>query len=164
MRLVFLQPLDAHKRSAAEGLEGLCLMLKRMSFPCRYSDVIYRFGRPVPVLSMITNQAVDYVYQAHGHRITHGNNQLLNPAALQAYADAIRGAGAPLEHCFGFIDGTVRPISKPKENQSTVYNGHKRVHALKFQSVAMPNGLIVNVTATEVTFSFRFLMIDNLSS
>ena len=59
------------QRSSAEGLEGLCLMLKRMSFPCRYRDVIYRFGRPLPVLSMITNQVVDYIYQAHGHRIIH---------------------------------------------------------------------------------------------
>ena len=27
-----------------------------------------------------------------------------------------------------------------------VYNGHKRVHALKFQSVAVPNGLIANLS------------------
>ena len=25
-----------------------------------------------------------------------------------------------------------------------MYNGHKRVHAIKFQSVALPNGLIAN--------------------
>ena len=33
------------------------------------------------------------------------------------------------------MDGSVRPICKPKHNQGTVYNGHKRVHDLKFQSV-----------------------------
>ncbi|CAH3020793.1 unnamed protein product, partial [Porites evermanni] len=33
----------------------------------------------------------------------------------------------------------------PDENQRIVYNGHKRVHALKFQSVAVPNGLIANL-------------------
>ena len=27
----------------------------------------------------------------------------------------------------------------------TVYNGHKRVHALKFQSVALLNGIIANM-------------------
>ena len=53
--------------------------------------------------------------------------------------------GAPLENCFGFVDGTVRPICRPNENQSTVYNGHKRVHALKFQSVTIPTGLIANL-------------------
>ena len=26
-----------------------------------------------------------------------------------------------------------------------MYNGHKRVHALKFQSIALPNGLIANM-------------------
>ena len=26
-----------------------------------------------------------------------------------------------------------------------MYNGHKRVHALKVQSVALPNGLIANL-------------------
>ena len=133
------------QRSVADGIEGLCMVLKRTSFPCRYSDMIYRFGRPVPVLSMVTNQVVDYIYQAHGHRLTHWNNLLLNPAALQRYADAIARKGAPLENCFGFVDGTVRPICRPNENQSTVYNGHKRVHALKFQSVTIPNGLIANL-------------------
>lgn len=32
------------QRSSTERLEGLCLRLKRISFPCRYRDVIYRFG------------------------------------------------------------------------------------------------------------------------
>ena len=120
------------------------MVLKQMSVPCRYSDTIYRFGRPVPVLSMVTNQVIDYIYQAHGHRLTQWNNLLLNPAALQRYTDAIARKGAPLENCFGFVDGTVHPICRPNENQSTVYNGHKRVHALKFQSVTIPNGLIAN--------------------
>ena len=30
----------------------------------------------------------------------------------------------------------------PKENQTMLYNGHKRVHSLQFQSVVTPNGLI----------------------
>ena len=53
--------------------------------------------------------------------------------------------GAALHNCFGFIDGTVRPISRPMSNQRVVYNGHKRVHALKFQAVTLPNGLIANI-------------------
>ena len=133
------------QRTVADGIEGLCMLLKRMSFPCRYSDMIYRFGGPVPVLSMVTNQVVDYIYQAHGHKITQWNNQLLNPAALQTYADALERIGAALDNCFGFVDGTVRPICRPNEHQRTVYNGHKRVRALKFQSVTIPNGLIADL-------------------
>ena len=45
----------------------------------------------------------------------------------------------------GFIDGTVRPICRPQEMQRVVYNGHKRMHAIKFQSVVTRNGIIANL-------------------
>lgn len=61
---------------------------------------------------------------------------------LQRYADAVANKGAPLQNCFGFIDGTVSPIARPDTNQRIVYKGHKRVHAIKFQSVTLPNGII----------------------
>ena len=50
-----------------------------------------------------------------------------------------------MDNCWGFIDGTVRPICRPSRNQRVVYNGHKRVHAIQFQSVVAPNGLIANL-------------------
>nr|XP_058957409.1 uncharacterized protein LOC131784603 [Pocillopora verrucosa] len=81
----------------------------------------------------------------HGHRITQWNDTILNPRLLEQYATVITEKGAALDNCFGFVDGTVRPISKPGDMQRIVYNGHKRVHALKFQSVAIPNGLIANM-------------------
>ena len=117
-------------------------MLKRFAYLCRYSHIIPIFGRSVPELSMISNEVVDWMYTTHGHKITQWNHDLLNPAALNEYADAISNKGPALENCFGFIDGTLRPISRPDENQRIVYNGHKRVHALKFQSIVLPNGLI----------------------
>ena len=43
------------------------------------------------------------------------------------------------------IDGTVRPISQPEEEQRLVYNGCKCVHTLKFNSLVIPNGLIANL-------------------
>ena len=69
-------------------------------------------------------------------------NQGCPPVKLQTYFDATTAKGAPLENCFGFVDGTVRPISRPGANQHLVYNSHKRVLAQKFQSVALPNSLI----------------------
>ena len=64
---------------------------------------------------------------------------------LQENADVIHAKGAPLNNCFGFIDGIVRPISHPGQHQRIAYNGLKRVHSLKFQSGALPNGLIGNM-------------------
>ena len=39
----------------------------------------------------------------------------------------------------------MRPICRPGELQRVVYNGHKRVHSIKFQSIVAPNGLIANL-------------------
>ena len=121
------------------------MLLKRLSYPCRYGDMIHRFAKPVPVLSMVTNQMIDYVYNVQGDRVLNWNHEVLSPVNLQTYVDAVTARGAPLPNCFGFIDGTVRPISRPGEHQRLLYNGHKRVHALKFQSIALPNGLIGNL-------------------
>lgn len=137
--------ITCYQRSVCSGLEALCVVLKRLAYPCRYADMIPRFAKPVPVLCMINNYMVDFIYQMHSHRILQWNDALLNPRALDKYATAIAAQGSPLENCFGFIDGTVRPISKPGQNQKIVYNGHKRVHAIKFQSVALPNGMIGNM-------------------
>lgn len=127
-----------------DGIEGLCIALQRFAYPCRLSDLIPRFGLPVPELSMISSLVVDTIYQEHNHRIAQWNDTLLNPALLETYARAIQQNGSPLHNCFGFIDGTVRPICRPDQNQRIVYNGHKRVHGLKYQSVALPNGMIAN--------------------
>ena len=137
--------LKCNQRSICDSSEALCMLLKRMAYPCRYSDIIPHFPRPVSVLSLITNETLDFIYQNHSHLITEWNHDLLSPQALQSYADSISNQGSPLPNCFGFIDGTVRPISRPGHAQRIVYNGHKRVHSLKFQSVALPNGLIGNI-------------------
>ena len=47
--------------SVCDGEEALCLLLKRMCFPCRYSDMAHLFAKPVPVISMITNEVLDYI-------------------------------------------------------------------------------------------------------
>lgn len=147
------QTFRCQQRSVCEGMEGLCMLLRRLAYPCRYSDMIARFGRPVPELCMITNLVMDFIYDLHGHRITQWNPTILNSRLLEEYATAISDKGAALDNCFGFVDGTVRPISRPGEMQRIVYNGHKRVHALKFQSVATPNGLIANMFGPVGKFS-----------
>ena len=35
------------------------MLLKRLAYPCRYNDMIARFGRPVPELCKITNRIMD---------------------------------------------------------------------------------------------------------
>ena len=66
------------------------------------------------------------------------------PAEL-AFASMVYDKGVPLDNCWGFVDGTVRAISRPGIHQRVLYNGHKRYHGLKFQSVVAPNDLIANL-------------------
>ena len=119
-----------YQRTVTSGMEGLCVLLRRLSYPCRFSDIIPRFGRPVPVLSMVSNQVLTYKYDIHGHRITQWNHQILSQPLLQLYSDTIAAQGSALDNCWALLMGLF------------VYNGHKREHALKFQCVALPNGLI----------------------
>ena len=126
-----------------DGTEALCIVLKRfarISVPLLVHD--FDVGRSVAELCMINNKVVVWIYNVYGQRVSRWNHAIMDPASLSTYADAIHNRGAAIEDCFGFIDGTVRPISRPIVNKRNVYNGNKRVHALKFQSVTLPNGLI----------------------
>ena len=63
------------------------------------------------------------------------------------WAEAIHVKCSALQNCVGFIEGTLIDIARPKANkrQRVVYNGHKRKHALKYQAVNTPDGLILHV-------------------
>ena len=86
------------------------------------------------------------VFNTHHHHLECLEQPFLSPENLSRYADSIHARGAPLQNCFGFIDGTVRKIARPNRNQRTMYNGHKRFHGMKFQSVVVPDGLIANLS------------------
>ena len=80
------------------------------------------------------------------------------PASMNIYTDAIHNKGAALD-CFAFVDGTVRPICRPIENQRIVYNGHKRVHALTFHPIALPNSLIGHMYGSaDKNMSFSYIL------
>ena len=119
------ESLCCHQRTKADRIEGLCMVLKRFAYPCRLGDMIHRFGRAVPEISMITTRFEKWIFDHHHAKIT--------------------DKGAALSNCFGFVDVTVRPICRPGRDQKIVYNGHKRVHASKFQSVSLPNGLVAHL-------------------
>ena len=107
--------------------------------------MVASFGRNPTELCLIYNTVLDFVYENHGHRLQSWQHGFLQPAKLEQYANTIHNKGAPLQNCFGFIDGTVLGIARPQTNQRVCYNGHKRIHALKFQSIALPNGWIANL-------------------
>ena len=50
--------IQCYNRLVVDGIEALCIFLKRFAYPCRYSDMLPRFARPVPQLCMISSQVM----------------------------------------------------------------------------------------------------------
>ena len=123
--------------------EALCIFLKRFAYPCRYQDLMLRFGqRAVPQLCMISNQVQYIIYENWGFLIRDMNQNWLSRRNLELFPEVIHTKGTPLDNCWRFVDGTTRPVCRPGQNQRLLYNGHQRYHCIKFQSVVAPNGLI----------------------
>ena len=86
------------------------------------------------------------IYDNFSYLLQQWDTPFLSQELLQSYANAVHAKGAPLKNCFGFVDGTFRPICRPGKYQKVGHNnGHKTVHSIKFQSVVITNGLIANL-------------------
>ena len=131
------------QRSMCDGMEGLCIALKRFYYPCRYSDMIPRFAKPECASALHDSKHNSGFYLQYAWPSHHAMEQLF-AKATKAGAVCSCGCreGAVLDNCYEFIDGIVRPICRPQDNQRVVYNGHKRVHAIKFQSLTVQYGMI----------------------
>ena len=44
--LQLLMNIRCQQRTICDRIEGLCMLLRRFSYPCHYSEMISRFGRP----------------------------------------------------------------------------------------------------------------------
>ena len=66
--------IKCYNRSVFHGLECFCVFLKRFAYPCRYGDMVPRFGRPVPELCLMSNATLDHIYNRFG-RLLHDFNQ-----------------------------------------------------------------------------------------
>ena len=75
--------LFTYNRMKVPAMEGLCFTLRRLAYPCRYSDLISRFARPVPELSVIFNHTVDFIYNNWGHLLSSFNQPWLSREHLK---------------------------------------------------------------------------------
>ena len=96
----------------------------------------------LPDMSLYTRL---YTYNRFNHLLSSCKQDILQPRKLALYCNIIHQKGGPLLNCYGFVDGTTLQISRPKISQNIVYNGHERVHGIKFQDLALPNGFIGNL-------------------
>ena len=133
-------------RQVWSGMEGFLVLLRRLCYPNRLDDLCREFGRSKAALSLIFNRMLVWIWERWGRLVTNPFQQpYFTQALLDDYSTTI-GASTSIDlHVWGFIDGTVRPICRPSHDQRIFYNGHKRTHALKFQAVTAPDGLITHL-------------------
>nr|GAT43323.1 predicted protein [Mycena chlorophos] len=136
------QPFKTQNRCVFSDIEALCLLLARFRTAGDQFQLSTQFGRSQAAISQVVNELCEYLDTRWEHLLDFDTTVVLSPERLQDYAAAIFNAGAPIPTVWGFLDCTIRPICRPYRLQRIAYNGYKKVHALKYQAVKLPNGLI----------------------
>ena len=75
------------------GLEVLCLVLRRLAYPCRYVDLEDMFQRPSIEIGLLFNIGVDYIDTNFRGRLTDPAQPWLTVPKLMEYCQAVRGKG-----------------------------------------------------------------------
>eukprot|EP00171_Calliarthron_tuberculosum_P007558 IDg7558t1 len=127
-------------------------MLKRLSFPSRWTDLEHIFGMRASALCEVFWEVVESFVEARKHLLEVFRSGLMGRRA-EIYSAAIKERGAPLDNCVGFIDCTKIQMSRPGGSgaiQRSCFSGHKRFHCLVYQTVTTPDGLMFNLYGPEV--------------
>ncbi|KIJ23155.1 hypothetical protein M422DRAFT_196275 [Sphaerobolus stellatus SS14] len=120
------------------------MLLRRLTFPIRLSDVEMQFGWERSRFSRITQLTAGFLWNRWKH-LLHFDPTRLTREKLASYARVIKAKGAHFPFVAGLIDGTLQKNAHPVRNQRLVYNGWKRIHCLKYHAVITPDGLVIHV-------------------
>lgn len=133
--------LSTTSRFKFTAIEALCLLLACFRSSGDIYELTSRHNRTESAISEVVNELTVFIDQKWSHLLAFDSDGLLSRQQLEQYADAIHRAGAPVGSIWGFIDCTICAMCKPSWWQRVAYSGHKKLHALKFQAVRLPNGL-----------------------
>ena len=128
----------------------LLMVLYRFAFPSTLNKLEIMVGRSSSSCSRIVTHGVSLIYARFGTRLYEFDIQLVLQR-IHLYQEAVsRKSKSAVETCFGFLDGTVHYTTRPRPTntnniQRACYNGHKRHHRLKFQSLVVPDGMIAQM-------------------
>lgn len=130
-------------RVTVSSLLALAMLLRRLVWPNRLGDLVAEFGYDITSLSLIINLLCTTLASRYsGHlRLWSG----ITPQCIRTYERAIEAHTPGVRRIWGFIDGTLRQIARPKKRQRPSYSGHKRSHGQHYQAVVTPDGLIVSL-------------------
>ncbi len=124
----------------------LLVMLRRLAYPCRFSDLVQEFGIPSNRLCEIFHCMVDIIFEKY-HKIIEIETWV---PYFDDFAAVFRHYGAPYFDLVGLIDGNFAATCRPgglgnvnsREDQSEMYSGEKAQHGMKFMAAYFPNGMM----------------------
>lgn len=137
-------PFITSKREHFTGDEALAILLSRLAYPCRLFDLKSKWGRSESSLSRCISE-LGLLLFTRWRSLLEFNPRFHTRERLEHYAACIQAAGSPISDLWGFIDATIIEMCRPIEHQDIVYNGYKKHHALKYQCIVTPDGLICPV-------------------
>jgi hypothetical protein len=138
-------PLITRCGYRASALESLALLCARLRSAEDQWSISLKYNRPQSAISEITNMTAKNINDQWSHLLAWDHKGIVCPAALNSYSKALQHHGAPSHSIAGFIDCTIRQTCRPSENQELAYTGYKKFHGMKFQGVAIPNGLMAHL-------------------
>jgi hypothetical protein len=120
-------------------LTALCMLCMKFAWPTRLGSMVRMFGTSMSRMSRIIGELRRILFDMFAPALA--SPPPLSLCDLERFAGAVAVKSGSL-NIFGFIDATVRPIPKPTYLQAAVYNGKDRVHAIKYQALVTPDGML----------------------
>jgi hypothetical protein len=138
----FPEVVVTSNRDSAPLRTAFLLMCMKYAWPTRLGTMTEMFGKGTSWISRVVKALRVLMFNAFHYRLR--SPRCISEEDLLRFSAAVnRKSGCDV--CFGFLDGTVRPVCKPKDAQAELYNGKDRVHALKYQIVSTPDGIIRHI-------------------
>ena len=137
-------PLTTSNHYLASGLEALALTCAHLCSPNDQWALATRYHCPQSAISQITHEVVSNINKSWGH-LQFDFEGILSPQAMTQYAAMIHAHGAPTRTIVGFLNCIIHPTCHPTISESLVYTGYKKCHGMKFQAIAVLNGMIVHL-------------------
>lgn len=132
-------------RHVCEGRLAFMVLLIKMSQARLFSPDLERFFvQSTARLSLFYRAALFHIEENCGHLLDIDREYVKGnlPRFAEAIGDILGMAEPDKSRCWGFIDGTFRPIARPTRYQRSAYNGHYGRHGLKYQGIQRPDGIM----------------------
>src|SRR6266481_9705863 len=138
-------PLILSGHYHASALEALALTCAHLCSPEDQWMIRTKYHHPQSAISEITHEVISHINRVWGHLLDFDVDGIFAPPALARYADTLHAHGAPTRPIISFIDCTIVQTCRPSVSEKLVYTGYKKFHGMKFQAIAVHNGMIAHL-------------------